>query len=56
MTRNTTPGALPTSSSAILSELIGIRNPDSVVMGAGFSGMAAAIQLKRHFGLEDVLV
>lgn len=29
---------------------------DSIVMGAGFSGMATAIQLKRKFGLEDVLV
>jgi threonine dehydrogenase-like Zn-dependent dehydrogenase len=28
----------------------------SIVMGAGISGMAVAIQLKRHFGLEDVLV
>ncbi|POY76201.1 hypothetical protein BMF94_0721 [Rhodotorula taiwanensis] len=28
----------------------------AVVMGAGLSGMAAAIQLKRHLGLEDVLV
>ncbi|GAA5984895.1 hypothetical protein JCM10908_002441 [Rhodotorula pacifica] len=27
-----------------------------IVMGAGLSGMATAIQLKRKFGLEDVLV
>ncbi|GAA6025490.1 hypothetical protein JCM10207_003379 [Rhodosporidiobolus poonsookiae] len=28
----------------------------AIVMGAGLSGMAAAIQLKRRLGLEDVLV
>ena len=28
----------------------------SIVMGAGLSGMASAIQLKRKLGLEDVLV
>ncbi len=45
--------ALPTQSSLLLTLFV---MPDSIVMGAGFSGMATAIQLKRKFGLEDVLV
>lgn len=28
----------------------------SIIMGAGLSGMAAAIQMKRKMGFDDVLV
>lgn len=57
MTEITTPGMRRISTSGRRRAGLTVGTPIcSIVMGAGISGMAAAIQLKRQFGLQDVLV